>query len=109
MAIDAVIADVYEVEGGYRLELAPRHQTDVSYPSEPGQSFLVIDSPTWKPQAGMEIWGSGELEILWPGGKEKHVYYRPGYGTIYENFGRASSLAMDHWLQHGRARGEAKP
>lgn len=57
----------------------------------------------------MWIWGGGDIEIIWPDGADKHLYYRPHYGTLYENFNNAPISDLDYWLQYGRARGEPKP
>jgi hypothetical protein len=93
MAIDAVIADVYEVEDGYRLELADYEiqVEDRRYLSIAGQPFMTILNPTWKPEPGMRIWGgSGSCQILWPGEdsssqRRGHWYDRIGYARLRES------------------------
>jgi hypothetical protein len=84
MAIDAVI-DKIEINGkNCRLYLRPRVDCDLK-DTLPGQSELLIMNYTWKPDAGLEIWGGADnvvIEPIWGLGKRR-LYKRVGSTRLH--------------------------
>lgn len=84
MSIDAKIRSVEETVEGYEIHLEPRYSKRDHSWSIPGQRSLTIKNPTWKPKAGMEIWGSETIIIETETGPMH--YLRPGYTWLREWF-----------------------
>lgn len=106
MAISGLVDMVYKVDGGIKLDLT-------AYKDDPcGQRYLTIIEPTWVPPIGAYVMGCGEDVTIYPdptNDQVEQVYFRAGYGTLYENFAHVDSLTMAYWHQYGRQRGEPKP
>jgi hypothetical protein len=84
VSIDAKIRQVDEVEGDYLLQLEPRH-TSTGWPLK-GQSTLLIEQPTWKPEYGMTIWGGDSAVLIETTDGPRRQYTRIGYTRLREQF-----------------------
>ena len=98
MALDATITSVTREGSNLLLTLGPREAFDyvatggeIAYspPSEPGQSQVIIEQPTFEPVVGDTIWGGAGFAHIVSGGIE-FPYVRHGYTSLREDWPKTS-------------------
>lgn len=92
MSIDAKIRDVEEVAEGYLLHLEPRWERNYKSWSCCGQKQLLIINPTWKPEAGLAIWGGGIVLIETK--PKARQYHQLGYTRLFETIEQRDKAAL---------------
>lgn len=95
MALDGVIQHVEDHPDGLALLLAPRaaeHTWSVEadailagHDSIPGQTKLIIESPTWRPHVGDQVWGGAGRVTIESGGIS-FPYVRKGYTRLQQSW-----------------------
>lgn len=83
MSIAGVIEKVRTIDKGLEIELTGIHKKGEAYES-PGQMFMVILIPTYRPEVGTVIWGGSGSVVLET--TPKRNYIREGYTSLKEDF-----------------------